>query len=44
MEHRYIKQFSRRTKLRRSVYESVAARWSKLGLSGTPPKLWSLEE
>jgi 3-polyprenyl-4-hydroxybenzoate decarboxylase len=44
MEHRYIKQFSRRTKLRRSVYESVAARWSRLGLSGTPPKLWSLDE
>jgi len=44
MEHRYIKQFSRRTKLRRSVYESVAARWSELGFPGAPPKLWSLEE
>jgi 4-hydroxy-3-polyprenylbenzoate decarboxylase len=44
MEHRYLKQFSRRTKLRRSVYEKVAANWTKLGLSGTPPKLWALEE
>jgi len=44
MEHRYIKQFSRRTKLRRSVYESLAARWTELGFTGTPPKLWSLEE
>ena len=44
MEHRYIKQFSRRTKLRRSVYESVAARWAELGFTGTPPKLWSLDE
>src|SRR3972149_4044018 len=37
MEHRYIKQFSRRTKVRRSVYESVAQRWGKLGFTGTPP-------
>ncbi len=44
MEHRYLKQFSKRTKLRRSVYEKVAANWTRLGLSGTPPKLWALEE
>jgi len=44
MEHRYIKQFSKRTKIRRSVYESVAARWQRLGFSGTPPKLWALED
>ena len=44
MEHRYLKQFSKRTKIRRSVYEKVAANWSKLGLSGAPPKLWALEE
>ena len=44
MEHRYIKQFSKRTKIRRSVYESVAARWAELGLTGAPPKLWALED
>ncbi len=44
MEHRYIKQFSKRTKVRRSVYESVASRWSALGVAGAPPRLWSLED
>ena len=44
MEHRYLKQFSRRTMLRRSVYESVAARWQRLGFDGAPPKLWGLED
>ena len=44
MEHRYIKQFSRRTKVRRSVYENVVARWSELGFEGVPPKLWALED
>jgi len=44
MEHRYIKQFSKRTKIRRSVYESVAARWTQLGFTGQPPKLWALED
>jgi len=44
MEHRYLKQFSRRSKLRRPVYESVAARWQRLGFTGTPPKLWALED
>ena len=44
MEHRYIKQFSKRTKIRRSVYERMVARWSSLGFKGAPPKLWSLED
>jgi UbiD family decarboxylase len=44
MEHRYIKQFSKRTKIRRSVYEAMARRWSSLGLKGRPPKLWALED
>jgi UbiD family decarboxylase len=43
MEHRHIKQFSKRTKVRRSVYESVAARWAELGFTGTAPTLWSLD-
>jgi hypothetical protein len=44
MEHRYIKSFSRRTKLRRAVYDRVAARWQRLGLDGEPPRLWALED
>ncbi len=44
MEHRYRKQFSPRTKLRRSVYDQVAARWTGLGFAGRPPKLWALED
>jgi len=44
MEHRYIKQFSKRTKVRRSVYENVAARWAQLGFTGQPPTLWALED
>ncbi len=44
MEHRYLKTFSKRTKVGRKVYERVAARWQALGLPGTPPRLWALEE
>lgn len=44
MEHRYIAQFSPRTKIRRSVYENVVARWKALGFAGAPPRLQSLEE
>jgi 4-hydroxy-3-polyprenylbenzoate decarboxylase len=44
MEHRYIKTFSRRTKLRRSMYESVSAKWQRLGFKDAPPKLWALED
>jgi 4-hydroxy-3-polyprenylbenzoate decarboxylase len=44
MEHRYIKSFSRRTKLRRSMYESVSAKWQRLGFKDAPPKLWALED
>ena len=44
MEHRYLKQFSKRTKIRRSVYDQVAAKWTRLGFTGAPPKLWALEE
>ncbi|MGH7325729.1 MAG: UbiD family decarboxylase [Candidatus Rokuibacteriota bacterium] len=43
MEHRYLKQFSRRTKVRRATYEQVAARWRQLGFAGEPPRLWALD-
>jgi len=44
MEHRYLKDFSRRTKVSRATYEAVAARWGELGLPGTPPTLWALDD
>lgn len=44
MEHRYLTQFSRRTKVRRSTYEQLAGRWRQLGFTGEPPRLWALED
>jgi len=44
MEHRYLKTFSKRTKVGRKVYERVAERWKALGFPGAPPKLRALEE
>jgi 4-hydroxy-3-polyprenylbenzoate decarboxylase len=44
MEHKYLKQFSKRTKVSRTTYESVSRRWSQLGLPGSPPRLWATEE
>ncbi len=44
MEHRYLTQFSKRTKIRRAVYERVAARWAALGFTGNPPELRTLED
>jgi len=37
--HRYLKEFSQPTRLRRSVYEEVARRWRELGFEGAPPRL-----
>src|SRR5438874_3580809 len=42
-EHRYLPMFSKRTALRREVYEKVAARWSSLGLPGQPPAVRAFE-
>ncbi len=44
MEHRYIKQFAKRTSVRRAVYEAVAAKWARLGFKGAPPRLRALED
>jgi 4-hydroxy-3-polyprenylbenzoate decarboxylase len=37
--HRHLKDFPKRTLVRRSVYESVAERWQVLGFAGRPPHL-----
>jgi 4-hydroxy-3-polyprenylbenzoate decarboxylase len=44
MEHRYLKTFSRRTKLRRAVYDNVVSRWDQLGFSGKPPQIAVFED
>lgn len=44
MEHRHLKTFSKRTKIRREVYQEVSGMWQRFGLPGAPPKLWALED
>ncbi len=36
-EHRHLPVFSKRTTLRKEIYDRVAARWTELGLPGTTP-------
>jgi 4-hydroxy-3-polyprenylbenzoate decarboxylase len=43
-DHRHLPVFSKRTALRKEVYDSVAARWSALGLPGTAPAVRAFEE
>ena len=43
-EHRYLDVFAKRTRLRKEMHDNVAARWEKLGLPGTPPKIITFED
>ncbi len=43
-EHRYLPVFSKRTTLRREMYDQVAERWKELGLRGTIPSVRAFEE
>jgi 4-hydroxy-3-polyprenylbenzoate decarboxylase len=43
-DHRHLPVFSKRTALRRHVYDQVARRWSKLGLPGRIPTVRAFEE
>lgn len=43
-EHRYLPVFSKRTTLRREMYEQVAQRWKELGLRGAIPSVRAFEE
>jgi len=38
-EHRYLHVFSKRTALRKEMYDKVVAEWKDLGLDGEPPRL-----
>jgi len=44
MDYRFIKTFSKRTRLSKDAYDKVVARWQELGLSGTPPVISVFEE
>ena len=44
MDYRFIKSFSKRTKLSKQAYDNVVARWQELGLSGTPPVVSVFED
>ena len=43
-EHRYLPVFSKRTTLRREIYDQVASRWRELGLPGEIPTVRAFEE
>lgn len=43
-EHRFLPVFSKRTTLRREMYEQVTQRWKELGLRGTTPPVRAFEE
>jgi 4-hydroxy-3-polyprenylbenzoate decarboxylase len=42
-EHRHLPVFSKRTTLRKPIYDQVAARWSELGLPGKIPTVRAFE-
>jgi 4-hydroxy-3-polyprenylbenzoate decarboxylase len=43
-EHKFLKVFAPRNRVRREVYDRLAARWKEFGLDGQPPRLLSFEE
>jgi UbiD family decarboxylase len=44
MDYKYIKSFSKRTKLSKAAYDNVVARWGELGLDGKPPVMSVFED
>ncbi len=43
-EHKYLKQFAKRSRLRREVYEKLLSRWQEVGLKLPPPQIRHFEE
>ncbi|MBI4444073.1 MAG: UbiD family decarboxylase [Acidobacteria bacterium] len=43
-EHKHLKQFSKRSRLRREVYERLVARWNEFGLKFPPPQIRHFEQ
>jgi hypothetical protein len=44
MDYRFIKTFSKRTKLSKPMYDQVVARWNELGFTGKPMALSVFED
>ena len=44
MDYKFIKTFSRRTKLSKAAYDNVAQRWQELGFSGQAPAMSIFED
>jgi 4-hydroxy-3-polyprenylbenzoate decarboxylase len=42
-EYKYIKTYSRRSLLKKEVYDSVCKRWTELGFADEPPKVTTFE-
>ena len=42
-DYRHVSSFSRRTMLRKRVYDRVAARWTEMGFSGRAPAVLAFE-
>ncbi len=43
-EHRYLPVFSKRTALRKEIYDRVASQWKKLGLPGEAPTVRAFDQ
>ena len=43
-DYKYIKTYSRRSLLKKEVYDAVCAKWKRLGLDGEPPKVTNFEK
>jgi 4-hydroxy-3-polyprenylbenzoate decarboxylase len=44
MDYRYIKSFSKRTKLSKAAYDKVAKRWNEYGFEGSAPEISVFED
>jgi UbiD family decarboxylase len=43
-DHKHLKQFSKRSRIRREVYERLVKRWGEFGLKFPPPVITNFEE
>ena len=43
-EHKYLKVFSPRSRLRKEIYDRLVERWPEFGLDGPPPRITHFEE
>jgi hypothetical protein len=44
MDYKFIKSFSKRTKLDKATYEQVAKRWNEFGFKGKAPEISVFED